>query len=78
MKKVIDILQDMHPNFDFAASMDFFADGYLDSFDLTKLIVELEDTYGVEIKGADVASENFQNVGALCALLKRYGIQNAE
>lgn len=78
MKKVIDILQDMHPNFDFAASNDFFADGYLDSFDLTKLIVELEDLYDIEIEGEDVAAENFQNIGALCALLKRHGVLDAE
>lgn len=76
MKKVMEILQELHPNFDFAVSKDFFADGYLDSFDLTKLIVQIEDTYDIEIKGEDVAAENFQNAGAICGLLKRYGIQD--
>ena len=78
MKKVMEILQELHPNFDFAVSKDFFADGYLDSFDLTKLIVELEDLYDIEIEGEDVAAENFQNIGVLCELLKRHGVLDAE
>ena len=75
MKAVIDILQELQPNFDFAHSEDFFSDGYLDSFDLTRLIVQLEEEYHIAIKGNDIAAENFQSVKALQQLLKKYGIE---
>jgi acyl carrier protein len=74
MKKVIDILQEMHPQFDFLQSEDFIKDGYIDSFDLTKLIVELEDVYDVELSGDDVAAENFRNVTVICQMLQRHGV----
>lgn len=76
MKKLVDILQSLHPNFDFEQSRDFFMDGYLDSFDLTKLIVQLEDSYDIELDGEDVRADNFKNVEVLQQLLERYGVKD--
>ena len=64
----------MHPQFDFLQSADFIADGYIDSFDLTKLIVQLEEVYGIELAGDDVAAENFKNVTAICRMLQKHGV----
>ncbi len=71
--KILEILQQLHPQFDYQASEDFFADGLLDSFDLTRLIAELESAYGIEIAGDELEADNFRNLAALAALLARHG-----
>lgn len=72
---LIDILQEIHPQFDFGQSEDFFADGLIDSFDLTRLIAALEDEYGINIGGDDLQAENFKNLKAIAALLERHGVK---
>ena len=59
MKKIIDILKDIRPEFDFTQSQDFIEDGYLDSFDLVALVAVLEKTYDIKIKGVEIVPENF-------------------
>lgn len=71
--KLLEILQGLHPQFDYEASQDFFADGLIDSFDLTRLIAALEESYGISIGGEELAAENFKNLAALQALLERHG-----
>lgn len=73
--KVLEILQEIHPQFDYEASKDFFADGLIDSFDLTRLIATLEDEFGISIGGDELAAENFKNLEALQALLSRHGVK---
>lgn len=73
--KLIEILQEIHPQFDFQASQDFFADGLIDSFDLTRLIAALEEAYDISIGGDDLQAENFKNLEALQALLQRHGVK---
>lgn len=73
--RLLDILEEMHPQFDYAASSDFFADGLLDSFDLTRLIAELESAYGVKITGEELSSDNFRNLSAIQAMLARHGVE---
>jgi acyl carrier protein len=71
--KLLDILQDIHPQFDFEKSKDFFADGLIDSFDLTRLIAALEEAYDINIGGNELKAENFKNLEVIRALLERCG-----
>lgn len=70
---ILALLQGMHPQFDYEKSEDFFADGLLDSFDLTRLITELEENCGIEIGGEALSPENFRSLAAIRALLERHG-----
>lgn len=74
MSKVLSILSEVRPEFDFAQSNDFFEDGLLDSFDLVTLVSALDSTYGISIDGMDIVPTNFSNVGAIEALLTRSGV----
>lgn len=76
MKKIIDILSEIRPEFDFLESSNFIEDGYLDSFDMITLVADLEKEYGVKVKGIDIIPENFSNVPAICELLQRYGVKD--
>jgi acyl carrier protein len=74
MTKVLSILSQIRPEFDFSQSTDFFEDGLLDSFDLVTLVSELDSTYGISIDGMDIVPQNFSSVTAIEALLTRSGV----
>ena len=73
--KLLEILQGIHPQFDYEASQDFFADGLIDSFDLTRLIAALEENFDISIGGEELSAENFKNLEALQGLLRRHGVK---
>jgi len=73
MKSVIEILTEIRPEFDFAASGDFIADGMLDSFDMVTLVSALDKNWGISIQGTDIVPENFQNLQTIEALLRKSG-----
>jgi acyl carrier protein len=73
MKSVVEILKEIRPEFDFAASGDFITDGMLDSFDMVTLVSALDKNYGISIPGTDIVPENFQNLQTIEALLRKCG-----
>jgi acyl carrier protein len=75
MKSLSDILKEIRPEFDFAASNDFIGDGMLDSFDMVTLVAALDKNYGISIQGTDILPENFQNLHTIQALLRQSGVQ---
>ena len=74
MKSPAEILKEIRPEFDFASSNDFMADGMLDSFDMVTLVSALDKNYGISIQGTDIVPENFQNLAAIESLLRRNGV----
>lgn len=78
MKKILDILQGIRPEFDFTKSQDFIQDGYLDSFDLVALVTDIEKEYGIKIKGVDIVPENFSSLDSIKKLLGKAGVSTDE
>jgi acyl carrier protein len=75
MKSIAEILKEIRPEFNFAASNDFIADGMLDSFDVVTLVTALDKNYGISISGVDIVPENFKNQQTIEALLRKCGVQ---
>ena len=73
MDTIKKILEEIRPEFDFAASEDFIEDGYLDSFDLVTLVSELDSTFGISIDGLDIIPENFVSVDAIADMVRKNG-----
>ena len=71
-EKIIKILREIRPEFDFEGVDNFFEEGMFDSFDLVTLVAELDSISGIKIDGAEMLPENFQNIDAIVALVKRY------
>lgn len=69
--KILSILQDIQPDFDFTTSVDFVDEGYLDSFDVITLVSELEASFHVSISALDILPENFASLTAIMTLVKR-------
>jgi len=72
-ERIIEILKEIRPEFEFEGVENFFEEGMLDSFDLMTLVSTLQGEYGVKIAGEDILPENFANVDAIIALLQKSG-----
>lgn len=73
MDKILQILADLRPEFDFTAGRNFIDDGYLDSFDVVALVSELEEEFGVLIDGMDILPENFSSLESISRLVQKSG-----
>lgn len=68
--KVIEILMDLVPDFEYSDDVKLLDDGILDSFDIVNLVLEINEEFGVEIGVEDVNEENFETVDSICELIK--------
>ena len=71
MKTTADILKDIRPEADFAASSNFIEDGLLDSLDIVRLVAELDTRHGISIEGCDIVSRNFANLASIERLVQQ-------
>lgn len=74
-EKVLEILSNIRPEFDFTEEVNFIEEGMLDSFDVVTLVSDLDTTFGISIDGVDIVPENFSSVDAIINLLKKNGAQ---
>lgn len=74
-EKIIEILTELRPEFDFKDDVNFFEEGMLDSFDVVSLVDELEGQFGIKIDGVDILPENFSTIDSIIALLKKSGAE---
>ncbi len=69
-EEIIKILEEARPEFDFNdENIDYISAGYLDSFDIITLVVDLETKFDVKILGALILPENFSSVAAILKLI---------
>jgi acyl carrier protein len=72
--KVIEILSEIRPEFDFKVDVNYIESGMLDSFDVVTLVVNLDEEFGISINGTDILPENFCSIDAILQLLSKYKI----
>lgn len=70
-EKILLMLKELQPAFNFEDGSDFVENGYLDSFDIVQLVAGLEDEFDVIISALDIVPENFGSVEAICQLVNR-------
>ena len=73
MDKILQMLSDLRPEFDFSASENFIEDGYLDSFDVVALVSGLEEAFHILLDGLDILPENFSSVDSIAGLVVKSG-----
>lgn len=74
--KIIKILTEIRPEFDFSKETDFTQNGILDSFDIINLVTALDQKFGISIDGMDIVPENFSSVDSIISLLKKNGLSD--
>ena len=75
MTKIKNILQQLHPEFDYNKSEDFISDGLIDSIDMQELFAMIEKEYNIELAGTDLAPQNFRNLETIAELLAAHDIK---
>ncbi len=74
--KIIQILTDLRPEFDFRNKTDFIRNGMLDSFDIINLVGSLDKTFRISIDGMDIVPDNFSSIEAIISLLNKNGVSH--
>lgn len=70
-QEILNMLLELRPEFDFAASENFIEDGLLDSFDIVSLVNMLEEKYQIKIDGLDIIPENFSGLEKIAGLVEK-------
>lgn len=76
MNKLIEILEDIRPDVDFAIETKLMDDGILDSFDIVSIISELNDEYEIAIRVNDLKPENFNSSALILKMVERLKAQS--
>ena len=71
MEKLLEILNELNADIDFAHCDTLIDDGLLDSFAILELIAELNDAFDIEITAKDFVEENFNSLDTLVTMVKR-------
>jgi len=71
---ILNLLSEIRPEFDFAVSSDFIAEGLLDSFDILQLVTSLDAEFKISVDGMDIIPENFCSVNSIISLLVKNGV----
>jgi acyl carrier protein len=74
-KQIINILQEIRPEFDFSQEINFIDEGMLDSFDIVSLVTTLDEFYGISIDGMDIIPDNFATIDSIRNLLITKGVK---
>jgi len=70
-EKIIKILTEIRPEFDFTEDINFIEEGMLDSFDIVSLVDSLDEKYKISISGLDIIPENFSSIDAIVRIVEK-------
>ena len=65
MEKLIEILEDIHPDVDYETCTDLIDGHILDSLSIISLVAELEDEFDITIPAVDIIPANFNSAAAM-------------
>ena len=71
MEELMEILEELRPDVDFEAEKSLVTGGVLNSFDIISLVSELNDTFDITIRPANLIPENFNSAEAMLALIEK-------
>ena len=71
MEKLLEILDELHPDVDFETEEHLIDNKILDSFDIVTLVAEIDAEYDGAIPAEELIPENFNSAKALYALVEK-------
>ena len=74
--RILRILTEIRPEFDFSKATNFIEEGLLDSFDVFNLVNSLDEEFGISIDGMDILAENFSSIEKITELLIKNGAKS--
>jgi acyl carrier protein len=73
MDTIYEILEELHPEYDFRSNNGIIEEGILDSFDLISLVTMVEEKFDVMIDALDILPENFCSVEVIANVIRKNG-----
>lgn len=70
MEKLLEILKEIRPDVEFENESALIDDGILDSFDVTAIISEIDDVFGVQIRITELDPDNFNSLESIWKLIQ--------
>ena len=71
MELLLEILEDIHPDVDFEKTTGLIDDGIIDSFDIIRIVADIDEEYDVAIPPEEIIPENFNSARSLYELIER-------
>ena len=71
MDKLLEILNDLHPEVDFEKETGLIDSKIFDSFDVVTIASEIIEAYDVDIDAEDMVPENFNSLEAIWDMIQR-------
>ncbi len=72
MQKLLEALEEVRDDVDFAHQEGLVEDGIIDSLDLTRIIASLDEAFDIHIPAGEIEPENFDNINAILEMVHRY------
>ena len=69
MDELLEILEDVRPDVDFANEKNLIGDAVLDSLDVITLVDELNDAFDIDIKPKHLTADNFNSAESIWGLI---------
>jgi len=70
MEKLLELLEQINPEADFAHAENLVNGGILDSIGIVELISAIEDEYGVSIEPEQIDPDNFQSAESIWRMIE--------
>lgn len=71
MEKIIEILEEINPEVDYATCTNLIDGHYLDSLAILSLVAELEDEFDITIPTVEIIPANFNSADDIFAMVTR-------
>lgn len=71
MEQLINLLEEIRDDIDFAECETLIADGILDSFDIIQIVNAIDEEYEIEIPATEIIPENFNSANAILKMIRR-------
>ena len=73
MEELYEIVEDIIPGEDYKISTALVDDDILTSFELVRLVTEIDSTFDISIPSSEIVPDNFNSVESIWALIERLG-----
>lgn len=73
MEELYEILEDIIPGEDYRNSTALVDDDILTSFELVRLVTEIDSTFDISIPSSEIVPDNFNSAETIWALIERLG-----
>ncbi len=71
MERLIEILEDIQPDIDYAECTELIDAHLLDSLSIISLVAEIEDEFDITIPAVEIIPANFNSAAAMYKMIKR-------